>query len=162
MTLPVRAAASGHPLAVSTLSLVSPRTSSAWGQNSETFLENYRARATRLAQFDYLDGMLGPPNAAAAGLARWCCEDQAVLRPDGDCWSDLSYYELPGSRPTRWMYENLMSFFSVLKNMFSARGKALALYKRAMKKAEHRDFGGAIADYTTVVQLPKGKSTTTY
>ncbi len=54
------------------------------------------------------------------------------------------------------MYENLMSFFSVLKNMLSARGKALALYKRAMKKAEHRDFGGAIADYTTVVQLPKG------
>ncbi len=32
------------------------------------------------------------------------------------------------------MYENLMSFFSVLKNMLSARGKALALYKRAMKK----------------------------
>ncbi len=54
------------------------------------------------------------------------------------------------------MYENLMSFFSVLKNMLSARGKALALYKRAIKKAEHRDFGGAIADYTTVVQLPKG------
>ena len=47
-----------------------------------------------------------------------------------------------------------MSFFSVLKNMLSARGKALALYKWAMKKAEHRDFGGAIADYTTVVQLP--------
>ena len=100
--------------------------------------------------------MLGPPNAAVAGLARWRCGDQAVLRPDGDCWSDLSYYELPGSRPTRWMYENLMSFFSVLKNMLSARGKALALYKWAMKKAEHRDFGGAIADYTTVVQLPKG------
>ena len=108
------------------------------------------------AQFDYLDGMLGPPNAAAAGLARWRCGDQTVLRPDGDCWSDLSYYDPPSSRPTRWMYENLMSFFSVLKNMYSARGKALALYKRAMKKAEHRDFGGAIADYTTVVQLPKG------
>ena len=49
-----------------------------------------------------------------------------------------------------------MSFFSFLKNMFSARGKALALYTRAMQKAEHRDFGSAIADYTTVVQLPKG------
>ena len=35
--------------------------------------------------------MLGPPNAATAGLARWRCGDQAVLRPDGDCWSDLSY-----------------------------------------------------------------------
>ncbi len=40
--------------------------------------------------------MLGPPNAATAGLARWRCGDQAVLRPDGDCWSDLSYYEPPG------------------------------------------------------------------
>ena len=91
------------------------------GQNSETFLENHRARATRFAQFDYLDGMLGPPNAAAAGLARWRCGDQAVLRPDGDCWSDLSYYELPSSRPTRWMYENLMSFFSRAPRKLLAR-----------------------------------------
>ena len=106
---------------MSTLSLVSPQTSSAWGQNSETFLKNHRAWATRFAQFDYLDGMLGPPNAAAAGLARWRCGDQTVLRPDGDCWSDLSYYELPGSRPTHWMYENLMSFFSRAPRKLLAR-----------------------------------------
>jgi len=37
--------------------------------------------------------------------------------------------------------------------MFSTRGKATALFKRGVDKAEHRDLEGAIADYTSVIDL---------
>ncbi len=38
--------------------------------------------------------------------------------------------------------------------MFSARGKALSLYKRGMKKAKKNDLAGAVEDYTLVINMP--------
>jgi hypothetical protein len=39
--------------------------------------------------------------------------------------------------------------------LFSARGKAQALYERGMEKARKEDFQGAVADYTAIVESPK-------
>ena len=41
-----------------------------------------------------------------------------------------------------------------LTSHFSNRGKALSLYKRAMRKAKKHDHQGAIDDYTTTIGLP--------
>jgi len=43
---------------------------------------------------------------------------------------------------------------SWLKGYFSHRGKALSLYRRAIAKANKRDFAGAILDYSAAVEAP--------
>ncbi len=48
-----------------------------------------------------------------------------------------------------------MSFFSSIFGVFTARGKAMSLYKHGMQKADQRDFEGAIVDYTTVVEMAR-------
>lgn len=45
-----------------------------------------------------------------------------------------------------------MGFLNSIFGSFSARGKAMTLYKRGMQKADRRDFEGAIDDYTTVIE----------
>lgn len=45
-----------------------------------------------------------------------------------------------------------MGFLSDILGLFSVRGKAMAMYKRGMHKADQRDFDGAISDYTAVVE----------
>ena len=42
-----------------------------------------------------------------------------------------------------------MSFMNWLKSCLSQRGKALSLYQSGMAKANKRDYGGAIADYSS-------------
>ncbi len=44
-----------------------------------------------------------------------------------------------------------MSFISWMNSCFSNRGKALALYRSGMAKANHRDYRGAIADYSDAI-----------
>jgi hypothetical protein len=44
-----------------------------------------------------------------------------------------------------------MGLMTTLKALFSAGGKATAIYQRGMEKAKKRDFAGAIADYTAVI-----------
>jgi hypothetical protein len=46
-----------------------------------------------------------------------------------------------------------MSFFSWLTDAFSHRGKALTIYRRGMGKMKGGDLLGAIADYTSVIEL---------
>ena len=48
-----------------------------------------------------------------------------------------------------------MSFATWLMSCFSRRGKALSLYRTGMAKAEKRDYEGAIADYSTAIELAK-------
>jgi hypothetical protein len=48
-----------------------------------------------------------------------------------------------------------MSFMNWLKSCFSQRGKALSLYQSGMAKANKRDYGGAIADYSTAIEMAK-------
>lgn len=48
-----------------------------------------------------------------------------------------------------------MSFTTWLKNCLSHRGKALSLYQSGMAKANQRDYGGAIEDYSAAIQSPK-------
>ena len=48
-----------------------------------------------------------------------------------------------------------MSFARWLASCFSRRGKALSLYRTGMAKAEKRDYEGAIADYSTAIELAK-------
>lgn len=43
-----------------------------------------------------------------------------------------------------------MGFFS---SVFSGRGKATAIYKRGMKKANERDLEGAISEYSSLIDL---------
>lgn len=42
-----------------------------------------------------------------------------------------------------------------LQDLFSARGRATSLYKRGMKKAKERNYDQAIADYNSVLEMPK-------
>jgi hypothetical protein len=46
-----------------------------------------------------------------------------------------------------------MGLLSKVFGSFSARGRATALYKRGVDKAEGRDLEGAIEDYTAVIDL---------
>ena len=46
-----------------------------------------------------------------------------------------------------------MGLLSRVWGTFSTRGKATALFKRGVDKAEHRDLEGAIEDYTSVIDL---------
>ncbi len=48
-----------------------------------------------------------------------------------------------------------MSFLQLLQSRFSTRGKATTLYKQGMAKAKKREFEGAIADYTAILNSPK-------
>ncbi len=48
-----------------------------------------------------------------------------------------------------------MGLISNLFGSLSARGKAMALYKRGMQRATDRDLEGAIEDYTAVAELKK-------
>lgn len=45
-----------------------------------------------------------------------------------------------------------MSIFTWIKSRFSRREKALARYRRGMKKAQAGDFAGAIDDYSVTIQ----------
>jgi hypothetical protein len=45
-----------------------------------------------------------------------------------------------------------MSFTDWVKGWFSHRGKALALYRRGMAKANKRDYDGAVADYSAAIE----------
>ena len=47
-----------------------------------------------------------------------------------------------------------MNIVGWLQGHFSARGKALCLYRRGMAKAKNRDFRGAIDVYTTTLNVP--------
>ena len=47
-----------------------------------------------------------------------------------------------------------MSVMYWLKTRFTRQGKALAIYRRGMKKANARDRDGAIIDYTTIIEMP--------
>jgi len=47
-----------------------------------------------------------------------------------------------------------MNLTSWVKSCFSRRGKALSLYRSGMGKANKRDYGGAIADYSAAIQAP--------
>jgi hypothetical protein len=47
-----------------------------------------------------------------------------------------------------------MSVFNWLGGHFTNRGKALAVYRRGMKKARKHDHQGAIDDYTAVINTP--------
>jgi hypothetical protein len=47
-----------------------------------------------------------------------------------------------------------MSFVTWMKSWFSRRGKALSLYRSGMAKANNRDYGGAIADYSAAIRTP--------
>ena len=47
-----------------------------------------------------------------------------------------------------------MGVFNWLTNRFTNHGKALAGYRRGMKKARNRDHVGAIGDYTTAINTP--------
>lgn len=42
-----------------------------------------------------------------------------------------------------------------LLDSFSGRGKATSLYKRGMKNAKDRKYEKAIADYNSVLEMPK-------
>ena len=42
-----------------------------------------------------------------------------------------------------------------LQELFSAKGRATASYKRGMKHAKERKYDAAIADYNTVLEMPK-------
>jgi tetratricopeptide (TPR) repeat protein len=46
-----------------------------------------------------------------------------------------------------------MNLFSWLTDAFSVRGKALSFYRRGMGKMKRGDMAGAIADYTSVIDL---------
>jgi hypothetical protein len=46
-----------------------------------------------------------------------------------------------------------MNMFGWLTSHFSARGKALAMYRRGMAKANKRDHRGAIEDYTAALKM---------
>ena len=48
-----------------------------------------------------------------------------------------------------------MSFTNWVKSWFSNRGKALALYRSGMAKANRRDYDGAIADYSAAIESPQ-------
>ncbi len=48
-----------------------------------------------------------------------------------------------------------MSFISWIKSRVSNREKALALYRAGMAKANHRDYTGAITDYSDAIQVPR-------
>jgi hypothetical protein len=47
-----------------------------------------------------------------------------------------------------------MSFIDWLKSCFSHRGKAVSLYRSGMAKANKRNYGGAIADYSATIREP--------
>ena len=47
-----------------------------------------------------------------------------------------------------------MSLISWVKNSFSHRGKAVALYRRGMAKANKRNYVNAIADYSAAIGKP--------
>ena len=47
-----------------------------------------------------------------------------------------------------------MGIVGWVKNSFSHRGKAIALYRRGMAKASNRNYAGAIADYSAAIQEP--------
>jgi hypothetical protein len=47
-----------------------------------------------------------------------------------------------------------VSFTNWVKSWFSHRGKALALYRRGIAKANKRDYDGAIADYSAAIAEP--------
>jgi hypothetical protein len=47
-----------------------------------------------------------------------------------------------------------MSFATWVQSFFSPRGKALALYRRGMAKANRHDYHGAIADYSVAIRAP--------
>jgi hypothetical protein len=47
-----------------------------------------------------------------------------------------------------------MSFINWAKSCFSHRGKALSLYRSGMAKANKRNYGGAIADYSAAIREP--------
>lgn len=46
-----------------------------------------------------------------------------------------------------------MSVFQWIKGLFTRRGKALSIYRRGMGLAKERDHKGAIAEYTTAIEL---------
>ena len=46
-------------------------------------------------------------------------------------------------------------FSTWLKSWLSHRGKALALYRSGMAKANKRDYEGAIADYSAAIAAPR-------
>lgn len=48
-----------------------------------------------------------------------------------------------------------MSLTTWVKSFLSQRGKALSLYQSGMAKANKRDYGAAIADYSAAIQTPK-------
>lgn len=45
-----------------------------------------------------------------------------------------------------------MNLFRWVQSLFTRRGHALAEYRSGMKKANQKDFSGAIADYTTAIE----------
>ena len=47
-----------------------------------------------------------------------------------------------------------MSLIDWVKSLFSHRGKAVSLYRSGMVKANERNFGGAIADYSAAIREP--------
>ena len=47
-----------------------------------------------------------------------------------------------------------MGLTAWLKRWFSRREKALSLYRSGMAKANHRDYQGAIADYSAAIRAP--------
>lgn len=46
-----------------------------------------------------------------------------------------------------------MNLFRWISGHFSVRGKALAIYRRGLRKAERHDRAGAIVEYTEVIDL---------
>ena len=47
-----------------------------------------------------------------------------------------------------------MGFLNWLKQGFSYHGKAVALYRSGMAKANERNYAGAIADYSSALRQP--------
>lgn len=48
-----------------------------------------------------------------------------------------------------------MNLIRWIKGLFTHRGKALALYRAGMVKANERDYSGAIADYSAAIRAPE-------
>ena len=48
-----------------------------------------------------------------------------------------------------------MSFITKVFGSFSVRGKAMAVYKQGMHKADQRDLEEAIVDYSTVIEMQR-------
>ena len=46
-----------------------------------------------------------------------------------------------------------MNIFRWVKSLFTRRGKALSLYRRGMGLAKEHDHEGAIAEYTSAIEL---------